>query len=102
MNSAILRLCPDHVPEIRRIEMPALHLGADPMHHARTNLDTPVQQRGDVLQERGRSSVLSQSRPKLLGRRLSLSSLGRAGQSRWSPSSGRTTGGFRLNVRMHS
>ena len=37
-----------------------------------------------------RSSKLSQSRLKSLGRSLALPSVGRAGRSRWSPSNGRT------------
>jgi hypothetical protein len=32
--------------------MPALHLGADPVHSTRTDLDTAVQHDGDLLQER--------------------------------------------------
>ena len=37
--------------EIRRVEMPALHLGADPMHGTGTKLAAAVQQDGDLLQE---------------------------------------------------
>jgi hypothetical protein len=39
-------------PQIRRIEVPALQLGADPMHGAGANLGAALQGIGDLLEER--------------------------------------------------
>src|SRR5262249_43485893 len=42
---------PSRAGQIRRIEMRALHLGADAMHHAGANLAAALQRAGNLLQE---------------------------------------------------